>query len=54
MTDPTALHTWMTRPARRMSSSSGARVLQAHFAPCVLDLLGRTRPQANTAMASII
>jgi hypothetical protein len=38
----------------RISSSSGARVLDAHFAPCVLDLLGRARPQAHAAMHSVI
>jgi hypothetical protein len=29
-------------------------VLEAHFAPCVLDLLGRARPRAHAAMASLI
>jgi hypothetical protein len=40
--------------ALRISSSSGAGVLKAHFAPCVLDLLGRARPQARAAMQSVI
>jgi hypothetical protein len=54
MSDSTTAHTCMTRLARRISSSSGARVLQAHFAPCVLDLLGQARPQAHAAMQSLI
>jgi hypothetical protein len=54
MNDPTTAHTWMTRVARRISSSSGARVLEAHFAPCVLDLLGHARHQAHVAVASLI
>jgi hypothetical protein len=54
MTDSTTLHTWMTRLARRISSSSGARLQLASFAPYVLDLLGQARPQAHTAMESII
>jgi len=53
MTDPTTTHTRMTRVALRISSSSGARVLKAHFAPCVLDLLGHARPRAHAAMESI-
>jgi hypothetical protein len=54
MTDPTTTHTRMTRVALRISSSSGARVLKAHFAPCVLDLLGHARPRVHAAMESII
>jgi hypothetical protein len=54
MTDYTTLHTWMTRLAHRISSSSGARLLLASFAPCVLELLGQSRPQAHRAMESII
>jgi hypothetical protein len=54
MTDPTTAHTRMTRVARRISSSSGARVLEAHFAPCVLELLGHARPRAHAAEESII
>jgi hypothetical protein len=54
MSDPTTLHTWMTRLAQRISSSSGARVPLAHFAPCVLELLGHARPQAHTAAPSLI
>jgi hypothetical protein len=54
MGDPTTPHTRMTRVARRISSSSGARVPQAHFAPCVLELLGHARPRAHAAMGSTI
>jgi hypothetical protein len=54
MTDPTTTHTRMTRVARRISSSSGARVLDAHVAPRVLELLGHARPRAHAAMGSII
>jgi hypothetical protein len=44
----------MARVARRISSSSGARVLEAHFAPCVLDLLGHARPRAHEALEQLI
>jgi hypothetical protein len=44
----------MTRVALRISTSSGARVAQAHFAPCVLDLLAHARPRARVAMARLI
>jgi hypothetical protein len=54
MTDSTTLHAWMTRLAHRNSSSSGARLPLASFAPCVLELLGQARPQAHTAMKSVI
>jgi hypothetical protein len=64
MSDPTTTHTWVTRVARRMPSSSGARVQQAHFALApkarasakreILDLLGPARPQAPAAVASLI
>jgi hypothetical protein len=54
MSNATTVPARMARLARRISSSSGARVPQAHFAPCVLDLLGQTRPQADTAAASLI
>jgi hypothetical protein len=54
MGDPTTPHTRMTRVALRISSSSGARVLQAHFAPCVLELLGHARPRAHAAVESTI
>jgi hypothetical protein len=54
MTDPTIHARLDDACAHRISSSSGARVQEAHFAPCVLDLLGRTRPQAHAAMESVI
>jgi hypothetical protein len=54
MTDSTTTHTRMTRVALRISASSGARVLKAHFAPCVLELLGHPRPRAHAAMESLI
>jgi hypothetical protein len=54
MSNSTTTHTRMTRVARRISSSSGARVLEAHFAPCVLDLLGHARPRVHVAMESLI
>jgi hypothetical protein len=54
MNDAATLHTWMTCVALRISSSSGARVPQAHFAPCVLELLGHARPQAHRAAPSLI
>jgi hypothetical protein len=54
MSDPTTTPAWLTRMARRISSSSGARVQEAHFAPCVLDLLGHARPQARGAVALLI
>jgi hypothetical protein len=54
MIDPTTAHTRMTRVAHRISSSSGARVLEAHFAPCFLDLLGHARPRVHAAMRSLI
>jgi hypothetical protein len=47
-------HTWMTRVTHHISSSSGARVLNAHFAPCVLDLFGHARPHAHAAMEPTI
>jgi hypothetical protein len=54
MTAPTTAYTRLTRVARRISASSGARVQQAHFAPCVLDLLGHARPQAHGAVGAVI
>jgi hypothetical protein len=67
MSNSTTTHTRVTRVARRISSSSGARVLEAHFAPCILDLLGHARgggapkarrgggaPMAHVAMESLI
>jgi hypothetical protein len=54
MTDPTIRARLDAAHGHRISSSSGARVLVGHFAPCVLDLLGRARPQAHAAMESVI
>jgi hypothetical protein len=50
----TTSHTWMTRVALRISSSSGPRVPLAHVGPCVLDLLAHARPQAHAAMEADI
>jgi hypothetical protein len=54
MTDPTTRARLDGARSHRISSSSGARVLVAHFVPCVLDLLGRARPQAHADMESVI
>jgi len=67
MSRSTTTHTRMTRVALRISSSSGARVQGARFAPCVLELLGRARgggaakrrrggeaPMAHAAMEQLI
>jgi len=54
MGDATTPHAWRSRVARRISSSSATRVLLAHVAACVLDLLGDVRPQAHAAMTSTI
>jgi hypothetical protein len=42
----------MTHVALRISASSGARLLVANFAPCVLDLLGHARPRSHMAVDS--
>ena len=44
----------MTHMALRISSSSDARVLSAHFASCVLDLLGHVRARLHGAPGSVI
>jgi hypothetical protein len=54
MTIPPPPHAWVPCVARRISSSSGARVLDAHFAPCVLDLLGHARPQSHADRELVI
>jgi hypothetical protein len=54
MTERGPDYTWMPRPARRISSSSVARVAMPRVAPCVLDLLGRARPQAQPDPRSVI
>jgi len=53
MTEHATKHTWETRLARRMSSSSVARVALPRFTPCVLDMLDQARPQAHLATSSI-
>lgn len=45
-----ARHTWMAHLALRISVSSGLPLPPAKAAPCVLDLLGQSRPQAHLAM----
>jgi hypothetical protein len=42
-------HAWMTRLARRISASSGSPLAPPKASPCVLDLLGQSRPQAHSA-----
>jgi hypothetical protein len=64
MSDLMTTHTWMTRMARRISSSSGLPLPQAKAAPApkarasakreILDLLGHARPQAHLAMEALI
>jgi hypothetical protein len=54
MTNSTTTHTWMTRVALRISASSGLPLQPAKAAPCVLDLLGHTRPQAHAVAKSAI
>jgi hypothetical protein len=54
MIDSMTTPTRMTPVALRISASSAARVLKAHFAPCVLELLGHARPRSHAAMESII
>jgi hypothetical protein len=54
MSDPTIRARLGDERGLRISSSSGARVLVAHVAPCVLDLLGHARPQSHTVMESLI
>jgi hypothetical protein len=42
-------HTWMPRLAHRISASSGLPLAPPKAAPCVLDLLDQSRPQAHCA-----
>jgi hypothetical protein len=53
MTATATTPTWMTRMARRSSSSSVARVALPRFAPCVLELLGHSRHQAHAATEAV-
>jgi hypothetical protein len=54
MNNTTTMHIWMTRVARRISSSSGSPLPPAKASPCFLDLLGHARPQTRMAVASLI
>jgi hypothetical protein len=54
MSYSTTTPTRMTRVALRISASSGARVLKARFAPCVLELLDHARPRSHVATGSLI
>jgi hypothetical protein len=54
MVDSKSTHTWMTRLALRISSSSGLPLTPPKAAPCVLELLGRARPQAHVDSESTI
>ena len=54
MTASTILHTRMTAVALRISASSGLPLAPPKAAPCVLDLLGHTRPQSYVAVESAI
>ena len=42
-------HTWMGRLALRISASSDLPLQPAKAAPCVLDLLDQSTPQAHLA-----
>ena len=52
MAKPKPTRTPTTRLARRMPSSSGARVALPRFTPCVLGLLGQARPRAHADLRS--
>src|SRR5712671_4185563 len=55
MVDSTTRPTWMTRPAHFASLRPRPCLCQpAKAAACVLDLLGRARPQSHLAVESII
>jgi hypothetical protein len=54
MTASPTTHTWMTRMARHMPSSSGLSLPPAKAAPCVLGLLGHARPQVHAAGKAVI
>ena len=54
MVDRPTTRTRMTHVALRISSSSAAHVPSAHFADCVLDLLGHVRPRAHAVGRSTI
>jgi hypothetical protein len=54
MTTSATTHTRMTRVAPRISASSGLPLAPPRAAPCALDLLGHTRPQAHLAPKEVI
>jgi hypothetical protein len=55
MTRPTIpAHLDDARGTLRISSSSGSPLAPPKASPCVLDLLGRARPQAHAAVERII
>jgi hypothetical protein len=54
MSDLMTTHAWMTRMALRISSSSGLPLPPAKAAPCVLDLLDHSRPQARLVTEALI
>jgi hypothetical protein len=54
MTVSTTPHAWMTHVAHRISASSVGRIALLFVPPCVLDLLGHTRPQSHAAMKAVI
>jgi len=49
MIDPTTRHAWMTRLAFASLRPRVCLCQPAKAAPCVLDLLGPTRPQSHLA-----
>jgi hypothetical protein len=54
MTASATTHTRMTRVALRISASSGLPLAPPKAAPCVLDLLGHSRPPAHAATKAVI
>jgi hypothetical protein len=54
MTGSATEHAWMTRTTLRISASSGLPLAPPKAAPCVLDLLGRARPQSHLATNPVI
>jgi hypothetical protein len=54
MNDPTIPAHLDYASDHRISSSSGLPLPSAKAAPCVLDLLGQSRPQVHAAMESLI
>jgi len=54
MTSSVTLYTRMTAVALRISASSGLPLAPPKAAPCVLDLLGHSRPRAHTVTKEVI